>query len=220
MKEKHRERSNMRIPVAKDGLPIIISLFVTGVALGKLVNWNASIPVFAAGFFSIWFFRDPERVIPFQANAIVSPADGTVIKVEEVDDGKYLKEKAKKVSIFMSIFNVHVNRIPYDGVVEEIRYNPGRFFVASRDKASEENEQNAIILDMNGKGKMAFVQIAGFVARRIVCHIKKGDRVTRGSRFGMIRFGSRLDVYMPANVQVVVALGNKVRAGESILGYL
>lgn len=209
----------MRVPVAKDGFPIIIPVLAIGIFLGKTLNWGVGMPFLVFGLFSIWFFRDPEREVPFHSNAIVSPADGTVIKIENVKDDNYLMSEAKKISIFMSIFNVHVNRIPFDGVVEEIRYNPGKFLVASSDKASEVNEQNAVVINANGKGKIAFVQIAGLVARRIVCHLNKGDRVTKGARFGMIRFGSRLDVYVPSNIIVAVRSGDKVKAGKTILGY-
>lgn len=209
----------MRVPVAKDGFPIIIPALVIGLFFGKILNWTTALPFLVFGLFSIWFFRDPEREVPFHSNAIVSPADGTVIKIENVKDNKYLMGEAKKISIFMSIFNVHVNRIPFDGVVEEVRYNPGKFLVASRDKASDVNEQNAVVINSDGKGKIAFVQIAGFVARRIVCHLNKGDRVSRGARFGMIRFGSRLDVYLTQNVQISVRTGDKVKAGKTILGY-
>lgn len=209
----------MRIPVAKDGFPIIIPALVIGLFLGKILNWETALPFLVFGLFSIWFFRDPEREVPFHSNAIVSPADGTVIKIENVKDERYLMGESKKISIFMSIFNVHVNRIPFDGVVEDVRYNPGKFLVASRDKASDVNEQNAVVLNSDGKGKIAFVQIAGFVARRIVCHLNKGDRVSRGARFGMIRFGSRLDVYLPQNVQISVLTGDKVKAGKTIIGY-
>lgn len=209
----------MRIPVAKDGFPIIISSLVIGLFLGKILNWESALPFLLFGLFSIWFFRDPEREVPLQSNAIVSPADGTVIKIENIYDNKYLMSEAKKISIFMSIFDVHVNRIPFDGVVEDVRYNPGKFLVASRDKASDVNEQNAVVLNSDGKGKIAFVQIAGFVARRIVCNLKKGDRVSKGARFGIIRFGSRLDVYLPQDVQIGVRTGEKVKAGKTILGY-
>ncbi len=208
----------MRLPIAKEGFPIIIPALASGLFLGSL-RWEFGIPFLVFGVFSMWFFRDPEREVPFHSNAIVSPADGTVIKIENVWDDRYLQGEAKKISIFMSIFDVHVNRIPFDGVVEDIRYTPGKFFVASKDKASEKNEQNAVVIDVNEKGKIAFVQVAGFVARRIVCHLKKGDVVSKGARFGMIRFGSRLDVYLPKNVQLSVLTGDKVKAGKTILGY-
>jgi len=197
----------MRIPIAKDGFPIIIPPLVIGVFFWKILNWEVGVPFLVFGLFSMWFFRDPTREVPFHSNAIVSPADGTVIKIDNVKDDKYLMEETKKISIFMSIFDVHVNRIPFDGVVADIRYNPGKFLVASRDKASEVNEQNAVVIDTNGNGKIAFV------------HLNKGDEVLRGERFGMIRFGSRLDVYLPKNVQISVLTGDKVKAGKTILGY-
>lgn len=208
----------MRIPIAKEGFPIIISILTAGLIIGSL-NLFFGLPLIAFGIFSLWFFRDPEREVPFLPKAIVSPADGRVIKIEELNDERFLKAPAKKVSIFMSVFNVHVNRIPYDGVVEDIYYNPGKFFVASLDKASDLNEQNAVVIRTDDKGKIAFVQIAGLVARRIVCRLSKGDSVRKGERFGMIKFGSRLDVYMPENVQVAVTLNQKVKAGVSVIGY-
>jgi phosphatidylserine decarboxylase len=168
----------------------------------------------------IWFFRNPARVIPEQPNAVVSPADGTVIGIEEVEEGRFVKERMKKVSIFMSVFNVHINRIPYSGMVREVSYNPGKFLVASVDKASLLNEQNAVVIETAQGKKILFVQIAGLVARRIVCYLAKGEAVTRGERFGLIRFGSRVDIYLPANSTLAVSLKQKVTGGETIIGHL
>jgi phosphatidylserine decarboxylase len=206
--------------VAREGLPFI--LFPLGTGLAALVAggyWLAAI-LLPVGLFSFWFFRDPIRYAPPIPNAVVSPADGTVIRVEEVDDDRFLFSRRKKISIFMSLVNVHVNRAPVEGTVESIQYFPGRFWAADLDKASKENEHNAVIVQAEGGHRVAFVQIAGLVARRIACWIRPGDPLTRGQRIGLIRFGSRLDVYLPVSAHVQVTIGRTVRAGESILGYL
>lgn len=175
--------------------------------------------------FSIYFFRDPERKPDsiLGGGEIVSPADGKVIFLQEVFDDRFLKEKAVKVSIFMSLFNVHINRIPIGGRVEKIIYNKGKFFSANLDKASIENEFNGVILNVEDNAgeknkRIAFVQIAGLIARRIVCNIKEGDRVQSGSRFGLIKFGSRLDLYLPLSFKQSVKVGDRVFSGKTIIG--
>ncbi len=175
--------------------------------------------------FSIYFFRDPERKPDsiLGGGEIVSPADGKVIFLQEVFDDRFLKEKAVKVSIFMSLFNVHINRIPIGGRVEKIIYNKGKFFSANLDKASIENEFNGVILNIEDNAgeknkRIAFVQIAGLIARRIVCNIKEGDRVQSGSRFGLIKFGSRLDLYLPLSFKQSVKVGDRVFSGKTIIG--
>lgn len=167
--------------------------------------------------FNFYFFRDPERKIPQSDNLILSPADGTVVMIEEVDEPYYFKERVQRVSIFLSVFNVHVNRIPVSGVVEFVKYIKGKFLVAFADKASEENEQSIIGIQ-HKKGKILFKQIAGIIARRIVYHVKEKDNVTAGDRFGLIRYGSRVDVFFPKNAKIKVKLKDKVIGGESILG--
>jgi phosphatidylserine decarboxylase len=207
-------------PVARVGYPfILIAAFITAVfvLLGLFVFAAAG---FAITAFFCFFFRDPKRVAPNHSGAVVSPADGRVIGIGSTDESPFFHEACMKISIFMSVFNVHVNRIPFKGRVKRIRYNPGKFFVASRDKASEKNEQNAILLETATGIRLCFVQIAGLVARRIICRIQEGDSVARGQRFGMICFGSRLDVYLPADANPNVAVGNRVKAGTTILGYL
>lgn len=167
--------------------------------------------------FNFYFLRDPDRNIPAGENLIVSPADGTVIKIDEVDEPFYFKGKAKRVSIFLSVFNVHVNRIPATGKVDFYKYNPGKFLVAFADKASMDNEQTIIGIK-HEKGKLLFKQIAGLIARRIVCHVAEGDSVTAGERFGLIRYGSRVDMFFPANVELKINLQDKVVGGESVIG--
>jgi phosphatidylserine decarboxylase len=166
--------------------------------------------------FALNFFRDPERRTPQGTNSIISPADGTVVTVREVVEDRYIKGDAIQVSIFMSPLDVHVNRIPISGKVGYYDYVEGKFFAAFEDKASLDNEQTHIGID-NGKFKVFFKQIAGFIARRIVCTVKVGDRVTAGERFGMIKFGSRVDVFVPKNSDIGVSMGQKTVAGETVL---
>jgi phosphatidylserine decarboxylase len=166
--------------------------------------------------FTLNFFRDPERVSPKIDEAVISPADGRVLFVKEVDDNKFINGKAKQVSVFMSPLNVHVNRIPIDGVVELVRYCKGEYLVAYDDKASEKNERSEIGISSK-YGKVFFTQVAGFVARRIVYDLKEGEQVKAGERFGMIKFGSRVDVIVPAECEVLVAKDEIVKAGETIL---
>lgn len=166
--------------------------------------------------FTINFFRDPERKTPEKEKIVVSPADGKVLFVREIEDNRFLKGKAKVVAIFMSPLNVHVNRIPISGKVEYVKYHPGQFIAAFEDKASEKNERNEIGITSE-YGKVLFIQIAGFIARRIVSDLKVGDEVKIGERFGMIRFGSRVDVIVPPNWTEKVKKDDVVYAGETIL---
>ncbi len=209
-----------RFPVAKEGLSFIIPLGGVSAFLW-MVGWP-----FLAGFltlltlFVIYFFRDPERSIPPNEKEILSPADGTVIEVEPCPEERFLKGPAIKVSIFMSLFNVHVNRIPLTGTIVQRAYSAGKFLRANLDKASFQNEQNALLLETPDRRRLLLIQVAGLIARRIVCRLDLGDRVIRGERFGLIRFGSRLDVYMPPETQVRVRLGQKVLGGKTTLGIL
>lgn len=170
--------------------------------------------------FVCWFFRDPDRIIPADASCIVSPADGKVIFADIVDNGPLGSDPCYKISIFMTVFNVHVNRMPCSGRVTKIMYYPGKFFSANLDKASDENEHNAVFVSTISEKNICVVQIAGLVARRIICNIDEGDEVERGQRYGMICFGSRLDVYLPMETHIMVAPGDKVRAGAAILANL
>ena len=205
--------------MAKEGQPFII--IPLALALGAIpVGLWLFLPLAAFGLFALWFFRDPERLAPSDPGAVISPADGSIIAVDQVASPRLLDQPMTRVSVFMSVFNVHVNRAPLSGRVERTEYNPGKFFAANLDKASLDNEQNAVVLrDAQGQ-KVMFVQIAGLIARRIVCYINPGDDVVRGQRIGLIRFGSRLDVYLPTDATIEVTMGQKVRAGETILGKL
>lgn len=210
----------MRLPVARDGLRFIIPS-VAVAAFGWILLWPLVVKLLltALALFVLSFFRDPERQTPFGESIVISPADGRIIRLEKVSSGIISKDECFMVSIFMSVFNVHVNRIPLTGRVGEIKYNKGKFISAFKEKASKDNENNAIMIH-NGKCTIEFVQIAGLIARRIVCWVKKGDNVVAGNRFGLIRFGSRVDVYLPLNFSPEVAIGQKVKAGETILGGL
>ena len=170
--------------------------------------------------FSAYFFRNPERIIPAGENLLIAPADGKVIFVGEVLEERYFKEQVTKVSIFMSVFNVHVNRVPCDGKVIDMYYNKGGFVNASYDKASESNEQAGILLEREDSSKVLFVQIAGLIARRIVTYPVIGDLLQCGARYGLIRFGSRVDIYFSKTADVTVTLGERTVAGETVLGTL
>jgi len=173
-----------------------------------------------AGFF-VNFFRDPERVPPVGTGLVISPADGKVIVVEaDTDEPRFLKSRAAKISVFMSPLDVHVNRAPVDGEVVGVHYNAGKYFAAYAEKASLDNEQNAIVMRMDDGRGLAFVQIAGFLARRIVCRVTRGDRCRQGERVGMIKLGSRVDIFVAGRVDLSVKLGDRVRAGETVLGVL
>lgn len=208
------------LPVAREGFPFIASGFL--LTSGSLViGWRClSLILFLLTLFIIWFFRNPKRITPNDNGLIVAPADGKIIEVMEELEERYLKERALKISIFMSIFNVHINRIPYSGRVVSVSYNPGRFISANRDKASLENEQNAVLVETKDGKRILFIQIAGLIARRIVCRLSIGDNVERGERFGLIRFGSRVDIFVPLDAELKVKKGSKVKAGETVIGVM
>jgi len=170
--------------------------------------------------FICYFFRDPDRVVPDVEGAVVSPADGKVIKIESVEKNPFKEGPCLKISVFMSVFNVHVNRIPHDGCIRGVKYNPGKYFAANLDKASKDNEQNALLLETESGKEICFVQISVVVATWNICLINEGDVMARGQRFGMICFGSRLDVYLPKDATPAVYVGDKVKAGASILGHI
>ncbi len=207
-----------RWPLAREGFPfLLISAFVTLVCW--MLGWTLlGVLGILLTLFIAYFFRNPEREIPSEEKAILSPADGRIIHVGECLEDRFLKAKALKISIFMSVFDVHLNRAPASGRIVERSYNPGKFLVASRDKASLLNEQNALVLESDDRWRMVFIQIAGLVARRIVCYAKAGDPLRKGEIFGMIRFGSRVDLYLPADVKPLVRVGQHVKGGESVIG--
>jgi len=215
-------RINNTWPVAKEGVPFIVASSGLTILLACLGHLYVSIFLGVVAVFIIFFFRDPERRHdPGMEGAVLTPADGTILEVIHLSgEDTPVGRKAVKVSIFMSIFNVHVNRVPIGGIIEEIAYHPGKFFSANLDKASKENESNVITLKTAHAERIAFVQIAGLIARRIACWIETGDPVTRGQRFGLIRFGSRLEVYLPGDSKITVQVRQKVKAGVTVIGYL
>ena len=206
--------------IAYEGLPFIIfSLILTILAAFFGVVWLAVL-LAAITVFIMCFFRNPERYFLDDAKMIICPADGKVIRIEEVDVGGTITGRFKKISIFMNVFNVHVNRSPYNGKVETIAYHEGKFLSANLDKASAENERNEIMIRTEDGRMLWVVQIAGLIARRIVCWTHEGARIEKGERFGLIRFGSRVEVFLPPDSRVVVHLGDKVKAGQTMIGYL
>ncbi len=206
-------------PMAKEGLPFLMPMMLLTIFLGVL-GWTIWMGIgILFSLFIIYFFRNPRRKIPDLQNIILSPADGRIVQVGECEEDRFLKEKTLKVSIFMSLFDVHLNRAPVSGKVLQKSYLPGRFLVASVEKSSLLNEQNAVILETEDRFKILLIQIAGFVARRIVCYAKVGDPLTKGEIFGLIRFGSRVDLYLPPEIKPIVRVGQHVKGGESIIGY-
>ena len=199
--------------------------FYIALTLFSAVLTSVVFPVYVAVFFWVifafvlQFFRDPHRPIPQEEGAIISPADGKVIFTGVVDD-PYLERKAFKISVFMNVFSVHSNRAPFEATVKKVWYKPGLFVNAAFDKASEENERNAVWFQSDDGIDVVSVQVAGLVARRILCYVKEGDKRQRGERYGFIRFGSRVDLFLPEDFQINVALGDNVSSGSSILGRL
>ena len=207
-------------PIATEGFPFIGFASLAALVFAGLGWAGAALIALAATAFSVYFFRNPERYIPDDPAAVISPADGKVISVDPRPQGGELlrEEDAVRVSIFMSVFNVHVNRAPVDGRVLETRYTKGAFRVASDRSAPEANERFSMVLETAGGHRLEVVQVAGFVARRIVSFARPGNRCVRGERFGLIRFGSRVDVYLPGDARIRVRVGDRTRSGETILG--
>jgi phosphatidylserine decarboxylase len=212
--------------ITKDGLGIVAISWLTFLAfLILFLIFNQPILMVMAiltaifSVFNLGFFRDPERQIPNDPNAIVSPADGKVITITKVKEEDFFKTEVSRISIFLSVFNVHVNRSPISGTVEHFSYKPGAFLAAFKEDASLENEQTVIGIVNDKKRKVMFTQIAGAVARRIICRLREGFKTKKGERMGMIRYGSRVDIYfLDKEVDIKVKLNDKVKAGESILG--
>jgi phosphatidylserine decarboxylase len=204
--------------IAKEGYPIIVASGVLA-AGALLMGWllvGSSLVLLTSAIAG--FFRDPERIVPDGEGLIVSPADGKVVSIVNLKDASLMPDASTRVSIFLSPLDVHINRMPVTGTIEETQYQRGKFMAAYKDEASAQNEQNAMqILAREGR-RLAVVQVAGVLARRIVCHVKRGDELNRGDRFGLIMFGSRTDTYLPAGCRVEVVEGQRVKGGETILG--
>jgi len=206
--------------MAREGLPFLVATVVPAAAAWEL-GWMVVGVLFGAmAVFTGWFFRNPSRIAPEEPNVIVSPGDGRVLAVVEEEEPRFLKTQAVRVSIFLSPLNVHINRVPCAGRVMAISYTPGKFLVASRPEATLQNEQTAMLIETDAGCRILCVQVAGYLARRIVCWSAEGEQVARGERYGLIRFGSRMDLYVPEGTQMRVKVGDRVIGGETIIGVL
>ncbi|TMH28095.1 MAG: phosphatidylserine decarboxylase [Betaproteobacteria bacterium] len=205
--------------IAREGWLFVALAVAAALAVGFLIGWWWSVPIWLAAIFILQFFRDPAREVPDDPRAVVSPADGRIVEVSRSRD-PWLERDALKVSVFMNVFNVHSNRSPVDGTVKERWYFPGTFLNAALDKASTANERNALWLRTPEGRDVTCVQVAGLIARRILCYVGAGAELKRGERFGFIRFGSRVDVYLPLEAQPKAVIGDKVYAAESVLAWL
>ncbi|OGW66800.1 MAG: phosphatidylserine decarboxylase [Nitrospirae bacterium RIFCSPLOWO2_02_FULL_62_14] len=208
------------MPIVREGLPFVVAAGTPAVAAWVL-GWTGVAAAFGAvALFSAWFFRNPRRSAPKSDRAVVAPGDGKIVEICEEDEPRFLKDKSLRISIFLNIFDVHVNRIPCQGTVEQVAYQPGRFLVASRPEATLQNEQNALLIRAVQGTRVLCVQIAGLIARRIVCWVSPGETVACGERYGLIRFGSRMDVFLPVGTKLKVKVGEHVKGGETLLGEL
>jgi len=205
--------------IAVEGIPFVLVLLIAAVLAGMFWGWW-SLPLWLALIFVMQFFRDPPRVIPEGEGLVLCPADGRVIVVGEVADPYRGGARSLKVSIFMNVFNVHSQRSPVDGTVKEVKYAKGLFVNAAFDKASSDNERNALVIRLDNGVEISCVQVAGLIARRILCYVKAGERLSRGQRYGFIRFGSRVDVYLPPGSTPKVAIGDTVKASSTVLAEL
>ena len=204
--------------IAREGWPFIVLAAILA-GLSSVYCVYLAIPMWLLCVFILKFFRDPPRVTTGGDSAVSAPADGRVIVIDEAHD-PYTNQTSLKISIFMNVFNVHSNRIPVSGTVDAKQYYPGRFFNAALDKASDNNERNALLLTSKEGHRVTCVQIAGLIARRILCYVDEGSNVIKGERFGFIRFGSRVDLYLPKTTKVLVSLGDKVVGGETLVAEL
>lgn len=204
------------VGIAKEGYPIIGLFTVSALTFAMFQCYVMAFVFLVLLWFSVFFFRDPERVVPSDEGIAVSPADGKIIRIQKKEDPITGEEKTC-ISIFMNVFSVHVNRSPVQGVIQKIKYFPGKFINAAYDKASTDNERCAYLVKDEKGDEWTFVQISGLIARRIVCRADEGDELKRGERFGLIRFGSRVDVYVPEGYESSVRIGEQVFAGQSVL---
>jgi len=208
--------------ITRDAWPVlgpILFLALVSVQFTALIGgwwWAASIPLAILSLFSLWFFRDPQRLIPDGEEVITAPGDGKVLEIVPIKHDEFIGGEAKRVSIFLSVFNVHVNRVPASGLVREVKRFPGKFLIAYDPRATEENNRLRIDIDSK-RGRLRCVQVTGAIARRIVCHLQAGQRIERGDRYGMIRFGSRMDLIIPANAAVKIKQGEVVHGGETVI---
>jgi len=208
-----------RIPVAVEGWPFILPLAIC-TSLLFIFGWVITgFILLTLTLFVLFFFRDPKRTVPEGKNVVVSPADGKIVAIKYINEPDYLQQSVFQISIFLSIFNVHVNRTPVGGKIETVKYNPGKFHIAAIEKASLENEQTAMVI-VDENRKILVKQIAGIIARRIVCYAKPGDVIQKGERYGIIRFGSRVDIFLPKDSEIKVKLGDRVKGARDIIALL
>jgi phosphatidylserine decarboxylase len=202
--------------LAREGWPFIAGALLLAILAWWFAGFLWSLPLWLVALFVIQFFRDPAREVPTLASAVLSPADGRIVKVERAQD-VHTQRETLLISVFMNVFNVHSNRSPVDGTVESVTYSRGSFINADLDKASTENERNAMVMRLGSGERVTVVQVAGLIARRILCYVNAGDRLARGQRYGFIRFGSRVDVYLPVSARPRVAVGDIVHATSTVL---
>ena len=208
------------IPIAKEGVPFVMGTAVPAALAGLLGCKKVSIALGVVAGFTGWFFRNPSRTIPRGDDLILASGDGEVIAIQKEFEPRYIKDQSIRVSIFLNIFDVHINRMPCAGTVVDMAYQPGQFINASDPDATVHNEQNALMIETPSLRKVLCVQVAGLLARRIVCWVEPGEAAVPGERFGLIKFGSRMDTFFPANSRVRVRVGDRVKGGESILAEL
>ncbi|MFW6335349.1 MAG: phosphatidylserine decarboxylase family protein [Desulfosalsimonas sp.] len=213
-------QSRSAFAIAEPGYPFVFAAGFATLVFALLGAAVAAVAGLAVLFFICWFFRDPDRYSPDEQGVVVSGADGRVVCVRQVEKNPFIGGRCLQIGVFMNLLNVHVNRIPCTGEIRQISYFPGSFMPADRDEASWKNEHNAVEIVTREGFEVAVVQVAGLVARRIICNAVRGQQVTAGQRFGMICFGSRVDIYLPENSRPAVSAGSRVKAGTSILGYL
>ena len=208
------------LPIAREGVPFVLGAGAPAVAAGVIGWMGPALALGALAGYCAWFFRNPARDIPSGEDLIVSPGDGKIIAVEHEFESRYLKADCIRVTVFLNIFNVHINRAPCDGMIHDVAYQPGQFLVASNPDATVKNEQNALMIERTDGKKILCVQVAGLIARRIVCWASPGERMAKGERFGLIRFGSRMDLSLPLESKVKVQVGDHVKGGSSIIAEL
>ena len=213
--------------IAREGfLLIFIGLAVTLALLWGATRWNSfwlfgvSLVFGLLTLFTTFFFRDPPRTVGDKPNILIAPADGKIVAIDTIPNHSFVGGEAVKVSIFLSVFDVHINRVPTAGTIDFVKYNPGKFIAAYEDKASEVNEQTEIGMTAESGHKLVFKQIAGIIARRIVCHLHENDTVQTGEKFGMIKYGSRTDLIIPSDSRLEIKMKDQVYAGETVIGYL
>ncbi len=210
-------------PIHREGLKFVLIFALVTIIL-HLISHSLGLIGVVLTLWCVFFFRDPERIIPVEENVVVSPADGVVTRVEydvtAPEDLGFGNKKFNKISVFLNVFNVHVNRVPVEGYVTKVSYKPGKFFSANADEASTENERNSVIVRTKKGSEIVFVQVAGLVARRIISDLKEGQEVKTGERYGIIRFGSRADIYLPEDIAIKVLVGQTMIGGETIIAKL